>query len=191
MHQRSRWIVLIGSSIAVTGIFVAQFLLGNEQSVPESIAKAAQQVFDRERCTTAVEAEGALRQRLDLLGYTDWTVSAGSETQTGECVTATVDVPDKEVVLIPALRPEVRKAMQDVTDMLIDRCLAKEEAVGHVTAVLRALGETDVQVRTDGPLTAPLKRVDEVARHVEAGCWVYSGTGWTAEGSRVYYVSGR
>jgi hypothetical protein len=35
-----------------------------------------------------------------------------------------------------------------------------------------------------GPLSVPSDREQEIERHVENGCWVYSTTGWTAEGTR-------
>lgn len=201
MHLRSRWIALVGSLPVVVAIITARSLLGGGptspealgggQSIPANLVAAVGQVFGEERCTTAAEAERTLRSRLNSLGYADWTVWLRAEVQPHACVSASIDASKKHVVLILALRPEVRKAMQEVTDDLIDRCLGKQEAIDHVTSVLTGLGETDFEVRTDGPLTAPVDRVDDVMRRIAAGCWVYSGTGWTPEGRRHFFVSGR
>ncbi len=81
--------------------------------------------------------------------------------------------------------------MKKVTEELYKRCLGKQEAIEHVTSVLRGLSETDFEVRTDGPLTAPLGREDEILDHIAAGCWVYSGTGSSSSGRRIYFLSGR
>lgn len=97
----------------------------------------------------------------------------------------------RRVVLIPALRPDVRAALQGVTEALYQQCLDREAAIAYVTAALRRLGESGFEVRTDGPITAPVDRRDEVFSHVEQGCWIYAGTGWTDEGKRLYYVIGK
>jgi hypothetical protein len=164
---------------------------GGGPPAPENLVATVRQVFNEGRCTTAAQAQQELRLRLDSLGYADWSVWARSEVQPNACVTSSIDTSTRRIVLILALRPEVRDAMQKVTNDLIDRCLGKQDAIDDVTSVLSGLGETGFEVRTDGPLTAPVDRVTEVKRHIDAGCWVYSGTGWTPEGRRLYFVSGR
>lgn len=40
-------------------------------------------------------------------------------------------------------------------------------------------------------LSVPSDRVEEIERHVENGGWVYSTTGWTAEGTRPLWIAGK
>lgn len=144
-----------------------------------------------DRCTTPTEASSTMRAALGAARYSDWTIRAGRDLVAGACVTATIDGSTREVVLIPALRPEVRSALQRVTEALYQQCLDRDAAVAYVTSRLRELGEQGFEIRTDGPVTAPVDRRDEVFGHVEQGCWIYAGTGWTEEGKRLYYVVGK
>lgn len=164
---------------------------GSEGAAPEEVAMVVHQVFDKARCTSALIAEQDLRSKLDQVGHSDWTITTNSEVAPTQCVNATIDATARRVVLMLALRPEVREALQGVTVEFIERCYDKEQAIEYLKAVLVGLSQVGFDIKTDGPLTAPVDRVDEVLRHIDNGCWVYSGTGWTDEGRRIYYISGR
>lgn len=73
----------------------------------------------------------------------------------------------------------------------MERCLSKDEAAAFLESRLRSLGESGFEVRSDGPLAAPVDQKDAVLHHVDAGCWVYSTSGRTGDGAAVYYISGR
>lgn len=159
--------------------------------MPESLEDAVRQALDEDRCTSAALAERDLRERLIRLGYVDWSIHFEIGVQPDSCVAASIDTSRKRIRLGPALRPEVRRAMQEAADYLIENCLGRQEAVDYLTSMLIRLEEVNFEIRTDGPFGIPLDRVDEVLRHVEAGCWVYSGTGWTAQGRALFFLSGR
>lgn len=193
---KPRLVVIVGSLLGVAMIAVWWFHgppAGGPGGpvVPETVEVAVTMAFDERRCTTAAEAERSLQESLEESGYTDWSVLKGPALRSTTCVGASVDTLKKHVVLVAVLSPEARQAMQRVTEDLYSRCLSKQEAIEHVTSVLRGLGEADFGVQTDGPLTAPLGREDEILDHVAAGCWVYSGTGTSTSGQRTYFLSGR
>jgi len=195
MRLKPRVLVIFGSLLVVATIAVWWFRGApggpGGPVVPGTVEVAVSTAFDEQRCTTAAEAERSLQERLEDAGYTDWSVLKGSALRPTACVGGLIDTLKKHVVLVAVLSPEARQAMQRVTEDLYSRCLSKQEAIGHVTSVLRGLGEADFAVQTDGPLTAPLGREDEILDHVAAGCWVYSGTGTSTSGQRTYFLSGR
>lgn len=152
-----------------------------------TVEEAIHELFDVTRCTSAEAARLGLTARLTP---GEWVVADATALRPDQCVAARLDVDRRRVELIPALSPEVRARMQEVTQDLIARCLGRDDAVKYVTTVLEDLREVDFEVRTDGPLTAPIDQLEEVQAHVRDGCWVYSGTGWDRHGHRFYYVTG-
>ena len=142
-------------------------------------------------CTSPEVAVPEMQSALQTAGFGDWSVRAGNAVRTAHCVTASIHEDTREVVLIPALQPEVRAAMDALTEQLYRECMGREAAVELVTTTLLGVGEVGYEIRTNGPVTAPVERRDEVFAHVEAGCWIYAGSGWTSEGTRLFYVSGK
>lgn len=68
----------------------------------------------------------------------------------------------------------------------------KEEVTALIEAVLVEAGMDGWEIRTDGPgIVGPGDRIEEIERHVENGCWIYSTTGWTAEGTRLFWIAGK
>ncbi|MGH7555584.1 MAG: hypothetical protein ACREMQ_21495 [Longimicrobiales bacterium] len=151
---------------------------------------ALDRVFAGPACVTAGDAGDALVLSLQELGYADWTVDWGPGVRADGCVSSTIDTVGKRIIFIMALRPEVKLALTRVAEDLLDRCLGIGEATALITFVLTDLGETNWELRTDGPIGGPLDRLDEVVGHVQAGCTVYSGTGWTEDGTRLYFIAG-
>jgi hypothetical protein len=81
-------------------------------------------------------------------------------------------------------------ALERAREDLYARRLTKVEATDYLASVLRRLAETGFEIRTDGPVAAPPDRFDDVMRHVEAGCFIYSGSGWTSRGTAIFYLAG-
>lgn len=192
---RARGTLFTGA--AVVGIVLLYLLrYGTPRALPadEPMAERVRAVIAatlaEHPCTPPDAAVPAMRAALEAAGYGDWTIRQGSAVHAAACVTATIRAEGREVVLIPALRPEVRRVMVSLTEDLYARCLDREAAIEVVTRTLHGVGENDFEIRTNGPVSAPIDRRDEVFAHVAAGCWIFAGTGWTPEGMRLYYVSG-
>jgi hypothetical protein len=157
---------------------------------PVEIQTALEGIFREERCVTAKDARTEILSRASPSTFSNWTIADGTVLRPDQCVAARVEVEARRIALLPALSPIIRARMEEVTQALIRRCYSKDAAVGYVMRVLTGLGEEDFEVRTDGPLTAPVDQLEDVKARVSAGCWVYSGTGWNQRGHRYYYVSG-
>lgn len=198
LRGRSQWIPVIGASLVLLALFSTEFLRKSPEpiseiqdafGVPEELAAVLAEVFDEQRCTSVGTAKRDLRQRLDAVGYVDWSIASEPNLPQDSCVSWSLKTSQRTVQLVSALSPEVSKAMQQVTYELIDRrCLGEDEAIAYVTSVLTRLGQANFEVRTDGPLGFPLDRVDEALAHVQAGCWIYTGTGRDKE-HRLFFVS--
>lgn len=193
---RARGTLLTGA--AVVGIVLLYLLrygaapgaMRADAALAEHVQTVIAATLAGQPCTLPDAAVPAMRAALEAAGYDDWTVRPGSAVKAAACVTATIHPEKREVVLIPALRPEVRTVTDRLTEDLYTRCLDREAAVAVVTSALHGVGEEEFEIRTNGPVTAPIDRREEIFAHVAAGCWIYAGTGWTPEGTRLYYVSG-
>ena len=149
-------------------------------------------LFGEDRCVAADAAASQVRAKLDALGRSDWAVIHGPGAQGATCVGAAIDAEARQVVLLMALEPQTREGLDAVAERLLQECRSKDEAVQMVKSALEGAGADAWELRTDGSRSyGPSDRIDEINRHVEQGCWIYSGTGWTADGTRIYWVGGK
>jgi hypothetical protein len=180
---------LLGSALSRAGHDAP---LWNTDSAPAAdIQSAIASVFAGRSCVTGAQAEEGIGPRLLELGYRDWSVVSGPGVRGDGCVSSTTDTVRKRVVLIMALRPEVKEALAVVAARLLDECLTKEQAREAVAAALREVGELGWELREDGPIGGPVNRLDDIKQHVAKGCFIYSGTGWGPDGQRLYFIAGR
>ncbi|CAN5516198.1 hypothetical protein BH24ACT5_BH24ACT5_03730 [soil metagenome] len=177
--------VACGSPVAESGTWEV------DPAPPPELEEAVVNAFSPERCVTAQKATQELQATLDELSYGDWGIRWDVGVTADGCVSATFDTPHLEIRLIQALRPEVIAAMDGVRNQLFGQCLGEQEAIELVRSTLRNLGEVGPDVQPGGPIAWPLDRREEIERHVDAGCFIYSTIGYTAEGHRIYYVAGK
>jgi len=158
---------------------------------PEAISTAVLEVLAGDRCHPAAEAEAAIRSHLEALRLEAWAVVRGPGIRDTGCVTLSVEPLDKRIVVLMAVDPVISRGIAALAKDLLQECRTKEEAIALMRAVL-APEAGPWELRTDGGLAGPNEMtVEEVRRHVEAGCWIYSGTGWTADGTRIYALGGK
>lgn len=157
------------------------------QSVAPEVEAILSDVFD-EACVTTLNAE----RRLSDLSQFDWSVVREIGVGTDNCVGYSALPSSRTVVLSFSLHPEVRATLEAVRHELLNVCLTKDAAVETLRAALDATAgvEDAFEISTGGPIGGQPDELDEIRRHVEAGCYVYSGTGWTADGTRIYYLAG-
>lgn len=180
---------LLGSALSRAGHDAP---LWNTDPAPAAdIQTAIAAVFAGHSCVTGTQAEEGIGPRLLELGYRDWSVVSGPGVRGDRCVSSTTDTVRKRVVLIMALRPEVKEALAAVAARLLDECLTKEQAAEAVTTALREVGEVGWELRENGPIGGPLNQLDQIKQHVAKGCFIYSGTGWAPDGQRRYFIAGR
>jgi hypothetical protein len=174
----------------VTAAVTAVALVPKEPQIVGDLQTTLAQILPEGRCVTAREAVDTIRGTLDDTGRQDWVISS-SGVQAGGCVGAGISASDKRIVLTPAARPEVAKALQGVAQQLMSQCLGRQEATQLLDSVLTGLGEEHSEIRSDGPLLAPIAEKDTVLRHVASGCYVYSSMGWSPDGLPMYFISGQ
>lgn len=72
--------------------------------------------------------------------------------------------------------------MQGMSEQLMSQCLNKDQAVELTSSVLNSLGVSDFSIITDGPLAIPDGQEAAIRSHIASGCFVYSMSGWSADG---------
>lgn len=164
-----------------------------EESIPPALQAVLDTAFSNERCMSAEAAADGLRRQLDQHGLSEWSVDVTHVTPT-DCVTWSLQsfgsANPHTITLIGTLSPTIREALRSVREDTFQRCLTKDEALSLVSATLEKLGQKEFELRTDGPFQVPLDRQDEVIRHYDAGCWMYSTFGWI-DGKYMFYLSGK
>lgn len=197
LRSLSRWVPIIGASLLLVPLFISGLLrerqtpideISHALGVPDHFATILFEIFPDDHCTSLPAAETNLRRRLDEAGYADWTIRLDSDLRRDGCIGWSFS-PPKTLTLVSSFAPEVAGALTQVSAELMATCYDEQKAVERVTSVLSRLGVADFIVRTDGGLAVPLDNAEEVLRHVEAGCWVYSGTGWDEDGRPLFFVS--
>ena len=95
-----------------------------------------------------------------------------------------------EVAQVPSPASDTSAAMDDVRATLMAECLDEGEARQLIASTLGDLGVTDLTIATDGGVAYPIGERDAYVQHTDAGCFVYGGNGWDADGRPVYYIGG-
>jgi len=162
----------------------------DDSGFPPNLEKALLQVIGDRSCLAPTDAERQFRVSLDRSGFSDWTISRERGVRSDGCVSAGVSTSDRRIVLIPVARLEVRQAMQRVTVELRRRCLGEDDAIEYIASVLRSMGEANPEIRSGAWIVIPEASAEAVQRHVDAGCFTYSGMTWTAAGQPVYLIGG-
>jgi len=162
--------------------------LGESPPPPELEARVTS-LFSEDRCVTPTDAEDQINSILAELGHAEWSVAFGTGAADTECVGAGIDTETRRVLLVMALSPEVREGLDAVREQSYRECRTQEDAAALVESVLIEAGLEDWRVES-GSLSVPTDRAEEIERHVANGCWVYSGTGWRADGTRIFWIAG-
>lgn len=147
-------------------------------------------LFSEDECITAESAASKVQASLRELGYDEWSVIRGPGASGNACVGASIDAETGQVILLMALAPDLRASLDELRDRLLDECHSKDEAADLVRSLLTEHGLQGWELRVGGRINVPSERNDEAMRHIAAGCWIYSGTGWTEDGTRLFWVGG-
>jgi hypothetical protein len=164
---------------------------GDHVPLPPGLEDRVTGLFSEDACITPQRAEEQIDAIFADLGYTGWSVGHGTGAADTECVVASLDGETKTITLLMALSPEVADGLEVVREQLYSECGTREDAYALVEAVLAQAGMENWEIRTDGPgISGPSDRIEEIERHVDNGCWVYTTTGWTDAGKRVFWIAG-
>jgi hypothetical protein len=141
-------------------------------------------------CLTEAEALSLFRERLDALGFEDWTVRADGRYRDAPCVGAAAIGEDKEVMLLPSMGSNVADALDATRDELVRECLSTGDAIDRVRTTLIREGIADPRVVAGALLAVPLEHADAYLEHVANGCAVYGGAQFDESGRYTWTVSG-
>lgn len=167
------------------------FLGSDEVPPPPELQTRVWGLFSDHSCVAPKAAEEQIKAILADMGYSEWSVEFGTGAADTRCVAAGLDGQTRTITLVMALPPEVRDGLAAVREQLYRECRTKEEATALVEAVLARAGMEEAWKIEPGSLSAPSDRYEEIERHVENGCWVYSTSGWTADGTRLFWIAGK
>lgn len=188
---RRSLLLVAAIAVALPLAALAGILPGSDEVPPPPELEArVMGLFSEDACVGPQAAAEQISDILADLGYADWSVKFGTGAADAECVAAGLDGQTRTVILVMALPPDVRDGLAAVREQLYSECRTKDEATALIEAVLREAGMEDWRIET-GSLSVPVDRAEEIESHVENGCWVYSTTGWTADGTRVVWIAGR
>lgn len=201
VRRRRQVVILLAATVAL--LSVSSILTSGEPPPPDPV-QVARDAADEElirndlgpafggRCLAFGEARDLVRQRLDALGFSDWTIAVRNNYAQARCLGAAPVGDSHEVLLIPSMGGGVAAALEQVKDGLLQRCLGRDEATAFVRSALNDLGVTDFDVRADpwGPQMAPIDQVDAYRSHVAAGCFVWSGAQFDQNGRYTYHLWG-
>jgi hypothetical protein len=187
---RRSLLLVAAVAIALPVAALAGILPGSDEvPPPPELETKVMGLFSEEICVAPQAAEEQISVILADLGYSEWNVEFGTGATDTECVAAGLDGQTRTVVLVMALPPQVNIGLAAVREQLYRECRTKEEATAMIEAVLHEAGMEGWRIET-GSLSVPTDRAEEIERHVENGCWVYSTTGWTADGTRMFWIAG-
>jgi hypothetical protein len=176
--------LVVGTTVAVAGVRAFT------DETPPPLQRAIADLFGGGRCVTGIEASVSIKAELAALGYEDWVVEARPGAGPEDCVAAGFVASMRKVVLVPVSGPTVAKALEGIEGTLMRECYDKDQATEFINSTLAGLGETNFSITTEGPFAYPLGQHEEVTAHIAAGCYVYSGMGWDADGRPMYIIHG-
>lgn len=158
--------------------------------LPPELETRVTGLFSEDACVAPADAQEQINAILADLGHVDWHVVPGAGAMDADCVLPTLDGETRTIGLLMALPPEVQDGIAAVREQLYQECLTQEEARALVEAVL-VDSDMDGWKVERGSLSVPSDRMEEIERHVEDGCWVYSTSGWTADGTPLFWIAGK
>lgn len=158
---------------------------------PDGLEETVARFLAQSTCPTSAVAANGLLPVLRTAGYESWTVRVQSNVRPDSCVSATLDSIARQVVLIPGISRSANAGIDQLRELLMADCLNREQAEALINETLTGIGESGYEIRSDGPLAAPLSARDEVLRHVDRGCWVYSASGVDSDGMRIHFIFGK
>jgi hypothetical protein len=170
---------------------VAQRSLYPEFPEPRLEAALAD-VYAGHGCLTAAEARPAIQTKLDTLGYSGWTIESRPGAEAAPCAVAGVVPPEHTVIFMPATGQQLAEALESAAAELLRTCLGRADAMGFLSSVVTNSGLSDFSIHADpwGPKGGPSDQIEAYYEHVDAGCFVYVGTGNDAQGRRDFYLWG-
>jgi hypothetical protein len=196
--RRRMLLVLLAATVA---LLAASTIVVTATRPPRTPAQQAEDAANEERvltdlgrhigdaCLTADEAKSLIRQRLDALGLSDWTIRADDRIREAPCVGAS-GTGTNEVMLTPSFGGKVGHATDSLSAQLMRECRNRDEAVELLRSALISAGMVEPQIEVGGIRGIPLEYGQTYQQHVANGCYVYAGSQFDNVGRYTWFIAG-
>jgi hypothetical protein len=146
---------------AVLALVVGTAIVASGTAPPRTPEQMARDAADEERvndelypyledtCLSEAEARGVIRDRLDGLGLSDWTIRPANIPE-APCVGAAPIGDTHEVILYPSMGGRVNDALEALKVELLRACLNPTEATELLRSTLASAGVPDPRVEVRG-----------------------------------------
>jgi hypothetical protein len=196
-NRRRQAIVLLAAAVVFLGS--AAFATVANPPPPDP-AVVAQNHADEERirndpgmnfeaCLNRDQSVALIRSRLDVLGYSSWTIRNDDRIKYAPCVEGAVLGDTHEVLLIASMGGRVSDALDELEANLMTQCLGRSSATDLLRTTLQDAGIANPKVEVTGIRQAPLINGDAYLQHART-CYVLSGAQFDMEGRYTWYLSG-
>jgi hypothetical protein len=198
-NRRRQMIILLAAAVAFLGVAALGTVATPPPPDPAVVAKNA---ADEERvlsdlgpyfesvCLTRDQATVLIRNRLDALGLSSWTIRIDDRIKEAQCVGGAPSGDTHEVILLASMGGEVGKALDRLGADLLQRCVGRADAVRLLQAALESAGAIAPKIEIGGIRQVPLINGDAYVQHVRDGCYVYGGAQFDDVGRYTWYLSG-
>lgn len=163
---------------------------GERGGVPQPVADATAEALPADVCVSATEAAAAISSRLAALPGNEWSVITTEPAKATRCVMAGFSVSQKAVVLIPVAPPELRDAVSEIAEDLMESCHNEAAATALLRSAFDRFDVSTARVRTDGPRAYPIGQEEQVKAYIAEGCFIFAGSGQGPAGELFYYLVG-
>jgi hypothetical protein len=141
-------------------------------------------------CLTPEGAKALIRQRLDALGLSDWTIDNTGRAAAAPCAGAAPAGDIHAVLIMPSMGMAVASALDQLQAELLANCATRDDAVAQLRSRLVELGIANPKVKVGGITQVPRENADAFVNHVENGCYVLGGAQFDQTGHYTWFISG-
>lgn len=184
--------VAVGAAILLIGGVATAIVMSPFVQPPTELQRAMAAVFPADRCTSPADGERIVREELDRLGYSDWTIQVNPTNDNEPCVYPLFDTAGQTVILVRDQAPERSQGAERLEARLWTECFDEQSARDLIGNELVELGVTDWTIQVDGSITPGSFSAEERARraHMKAGCFVLVGSVQEEDGPAIYLING-
>ena len=201
LNRRRQVIVLLAATLSLLG--GTAFATIANQPPPDPVVLARNEADETRlrddlgaafggACLDRGEAMALIRERLEVLGLSNWTIRSDDRIREARCVGAAPIGDNHEVLLLPSMGGNVATALDALRDELMRRCATRDEAVGHLRALLVDGGVTEPKVGVRSELrVVPIDSADAYIKHFQDGCALYSDAQFDDVGRYTWFIAAR
>ena len=204
-RPRTRTIALLAAAVLLLGVAGSLATVGANlpqyPDVPDPNVTAALQEagltgsdgFPAASCGSPDDAQRRIAASLQARGIRDWTIDVRPGVGDGIPCFYVDQIPTiHSIAIFPEPGPQAAEAVHAAAARLATDCLGRSVAFDLIGNALRGAGVTKFRLSANpwDPHGAPIGQGDAYQAHVNAGCFVYAGSGGDADGTLVYYLWG-